>query len=155
MTHGYVHSWALRWMLRHHQQARDALLGLLVHDAPAPWHVGKDDIQLEHRVGRHRADLRVEAADANRRAVTILIETKVNDEVSDSQIEAYFSGPAEVVLYGPGLTGLLHDGNDPLDRERWVTGRQVINALAEVDVPDLLRGYLDEVGAQASRRLPW
>lgn len=88
-THGYVHSWALRWMLKNSEAARDALFTLFVPDGHAPWNV--ESVDVEHRVGRHRADLRVMAKDGIGRAVTVLIETKVNDSLSDAQLRAYCS----------------------------------------------------------------
>lgn len=56
-----------------------------------------------------------------------------------------------MVVYGPGLTGLLLGGNDPCYRERWVTGQNLAVALSDVDLPKLLRSYVDEVAAQADR----
>jgi len=148
-THGYVHSWALRWMLGNSEAARDALFTLFVPDGHAPWNV--ESVDVEHRVGRHRADLRVMAKDGIGRSVTVLIETKVNDSLSDAQLRAYCSESPDVVVYGPGLTGLLLGGNDPCCCERWVTGRNLAVALSDVDLPELLRSYVAEVGAQADR----
>ena len=82
----------------------------------------------------------------------MLVETKVNDALNEPQVTAYCSTPAEVILYGPGLTGLLHAEGDPIDRERWITGRQVTDALRELQaLPDLILSYLAEVAAQADR----
>ncbi len=148
-THGYVHSWALRWMLRKHPAGRDALLGLFLPEGLPPWSLGSET--LEFRVGRHRADLRFEASDSGARASVVLIETKVNDDLSEDQVRAYCNETAEVILYGPGLTGLLHAESDPIACERWVTGRQVTDALAGLELPDLIRSYLKEVAAQADR----
>src|SRR4051812_31010057 len=75
-THGYVHSWALRWMLDHSESARDAVLTLFVPRGRPPWTVTA--IEPEHRVGRHRVDLRVDATDAAGRESTVMVETKVN-----------------------------------------------------------------------------
>jgi len=149
-THGYAHSWALRWMLANNDQARDALFALFVPDGRAPWHIERP-IELEHRVGRHRADLRVVATDISGRAATVIVETKVNDGVSDSQLRAYCSETVDVVVPGPGLTGLLHGGNESVACERWMTGREVVDALSDVDLPDLIRSYVGEVAAQADR----
>ena len=148
-THGYAHSWALRWILLKHPAARDALLGLFLPDGVGPWRV--ENLSREFRVRRQRVDLRFEARDAAGRATVVLVETKVNDEVSENQIAAYCSEEAEVIIYGPGLTGLLREGNEPVDCERWVTGRQVTSALADLPFPDLLSSYLKEVAAQADR----
>jgi hypothetical protein len=148
-THGYAHSWALRWMLIKNRAAREALLALFLSDGGGPWNV--ETVTRESRVGRHRADLRFEAHEAVGRAKAVLLETKVNDALSESQVRAYCREQAEVIIYAPGLTGLLHEGNGPVDRERWVTGRQVTRALAGLEFPDLNRSYLEEVAAQADR----
>jgi len=148
-THGYVHSWALRWMLEHSEPARDALLTLFVPQGQAPWTLRV--VEPEHRVGRHRVDLRVDVTDADGHDTTVLVETKVNDAVSESQLSTYCAERAEVVLYAPGLTGLLLASGDPAYRELWVTGSEVTRVLEGIDLPELLRGYLNEVAMQAAR----
>ena len=53
---------------------------------------------------------------------------------------------------GPGLTGLLHAEADPSPARGWVTGREVMDALRELDqLPDLIRSYLAAVSARADR----
>jgi hypothetical protein len=136
-------------MLEHSELARDALLTLFLPDGQAPWTL--NTIEPEHRVGRHRVDLRVDVTDANGRESTVLIETKVNDAVSESQLATYCGERAEVVLYAPGLTGLLLANGNPAYRELWVTGAEVTRWLKGVDLPDLLSGYVDEVAFQAAR----
>jgi hypothetical protein len=148
-THGYAHSWALRWMVANSEPARAAVLSVFLPDGRGPWRVKQ--IDREYRVGRHRADLRAVVTDIRGRETTVLIETKVNDDLSDHQLRAYCGEPAEVVIYAPGLTGLLLAANDCVARERWVTGRQVTAALAGVSLPDLVRSYLTEVAVQADR----
>ena len=149
-THGYAHSWALRWMLLNDQAARDRLLNLFLPDMTPPWEVS--GVTREFKVGRHRADLRVEASDGGGREAAVLVETKVNDDLNEAQVESYCATGAHVILYGPGLTGLLHSESDPLDAERWVTGRQLIDAVGEADrLPDLIRSYLAGVAAQVER----
>ncbi len=147
--HGYAHSWALRWVVTNHPAARDALLGLFLPDGGPPWSV--EGVTREFRVGRNRADLRFEASDSAGRTTVVLIETKVNDDLSEAQLQTYCREPAQVIVYGPGLTGLLHAESDPIARERWVTGRQVTDALAGLSLPDLILSYLNEVAVQADR----
>lgn len=150
-THGYAHSWALRWMLEYDAAARNALLNVFFRDHDGAWCDARVD--LEHRVGRHRADLRIVAMDAAGDTATVLVETKVNDELSEAQLRAYCATGATVVVYAPGLTGLLLGGNARSGGREWswLTGRQVSDALRDVDLPHLLRTYLDEVVAQADR----
>jgi hypothetical protein len=148
-THGYAHSWALRWLLLNDPAARDALLGLFLPKAVPP--LTLESVTREFQVGRHRADLRVEARDTGGRANVVLIETKVNDALSESQVRTYCGATADVILYGPGLTGLLHAGSETIACERWVTGRQVADALTDLELPDLIRSYLAEVATQADR----
>lgn len=149
-THGYAHSWALRWMLTDDQDARDQLLGLFLPEGEPPWRV--EGMIGEFKVRGNRADLHFESIDATGRRTAVLIETKVNDALRKAQIEAYCATGAEVIVYGPGMTGLLHADGPPIDRERWITGRQVVDVLGDAGwLPDLLRSYLAEVGAQAAR----
>lgn len=151
-THGYAHSWALRWMLEHRQVARDAILTLFVPDGQAPWSIGPGRIKREARVAGQRADLRVPATDGSGRESDVIVETKVNDRLREEQIQAYCSEPgARVALYGPGLTGLLHSGCDRIASEVWVTGRQLATALSDLELPDLIRSYVSAVSAQADR----
>ena len=122
-THGYVHSWALRWMLGNDQRARDALLDLFVDNARRSWAIDRDGIVLEHRVGRppggpvRTSDRRGEPEGYGPG------RNQINDAIRKSQIETYCGERAEVVLYGPGLTGLPLGASDPLVRElatrRW------------------------------------
>lgn len=147
--HGYAHSWALRWAIDNRPAARDALLALFLPEGDPPWSV--EGVTREFRVGRNRADLRFDAVDSAGRTTVVLIETKVNEDLSERQLLRYCSEAAEVIVYAPGLTGLLHAGSDPVDRERWVTGRQVTDALAGLELPDLIHSYLNEVALQADR----
>ncbi len=149
-SHGYAHSWALRWLLLNNQQARDRLLKLFLPAGAAPWTI--QGMKREYPVNRNRADLRFEALDAGGSCTEVLVETKVNDAVRDPQIEAYCDTSAAVILYGPGLTGLLHAGAQPIAHERWVSGRQVTEALQGLpELPDLIVSYLTAVTAQANR----
>ena len=149
-SHGYAHSWALRWMLLHHQEARDRLMTLLIPDGQPPWQVPQVD--REFKVRGHRSDLRFEAHSEVVNRTEVLVETKVNDDLKPAQINAYCSTDAEVVLYGPGLTGLLHTGADRISRERWIIGQQVLDSLAGVtDLPELIMSYLGGVRVQAER----
>ena len=149
-THGYAHSWALRWMLVNDATARDRLLGIFVPEGKSPWSV--ENVSREAKVGRQRADLHFAAIDALGRQTSVLVETKVNDELKEPQIEAYCATSAEVIIYAPGLTGLLHAEADPIGRERWVTGRRLADALrGDLRLPDLIRSYLEEVAEQAVR----
>ena len=149
-SYGYAHSWALRWMLANDQTGRDRLLGVFLPDGKAPWRL--EHMTREFPVGRSRVDLRVEAIDAAGERTEVLLETKVNDAVKEAQIKAYCSTRATVILYGPGLTGLLHTDGDQIDRERWITGRQVTDALGGVSqLPDLILSYLTEVATQTDR----
>lgn len=149
-THGYAHSWALRWMLDHHQAARDALLGLFLPHSNSPW--GILPVEREPRINGQRADLRIVATDGDGRTSELIVETKVNDRLYEKQVRAYCQRPdAIVVLYGPGLTGLLHGGSEAFDREFWVTGREVTNTLCDIDLPDLIHSYIRGVVAQADR----
>lgn len=137
-------------MLTNDQDARDQLLRLFLPRGTPPWSI--DDVMREFKVGRNRADLRFEASDSTGSETAVLVETKVNDAFNESQIRTYCSTPAEVVIYAPGLTGLLQAENDPIDRERWVTGKQLSDVLSEHDqLPYLLRSYLQEVAVQADR----
>lgn len=149
-SHGYAHSWALRWMLLHHPESRDRLLALLIPDGKPPWKV--PDVDREFRVRGHRADLRFQAHSAIGNRTEVLVETKVNDDLKPAQLDAYCSINAEVIVYGPGLTGLLHTGADRISREQWITGRQILDSLAGVtDLPDLMMTYLGGVRVQADR----
>jgi hypothetical protein len=149
-SHGYAHSWALRWMLLHHREARDRLLALLNPDGKPPWQV--PHVDCEFKVRGHRADLRFEAHSSVGNRTEVLIETKVNDDLKPAQLNAYCSTDAEVIVYGPGLTGLLHTGADRISREQWITGRQILDSLAGVtDLPELIVSYLGGVRAQADR----
>ena len=51
-THGYAHSWALRWMLAKDQWARDRLLGIFLPEGEPPWSVR--NMTREFRVGHNR-----------------------------------------------------------------------------------------------------
>jgi hypothetical protein len=55
------------------------------------------------------------------------------------------------VLYVPGLTGLLYAPNGPVHGERWVTGRDLVDALEGVALPWIIESYLNAVGAEADR----
>jgi hypothetical protein len=148
-THGYAHSWALRWLLLNDPAPRDVLLGLFLPERVPPWTL--ESVTREFRVDRHRADLCLLASDSSGRANVVLIETKVNDALSECQVRTYCDATADVILYGPGLTGLLHGASEPIACERWVTGRQVADALTGLELPDLIRSYLSEVACQADR----
>src|SRR4051812_38780081 len=86
-THGYAHSWALRWMLQNSDAARSAVLGLFLPDAHGPWTI--HDIRREYPVGRHRVDLRIATRGADDQQRAVLVETKVNDALSESQLRTY------------------------------------------------------------------
>jgi len=141
----------LRWLLVKDKVARDRLLGVFLPEGKPPWRV--ENMNKEFKVARHRADLRFDATDATGHETMVLLETKVNDDLKQPQIEAYCGTPAEVIIYGPGLTGLLHSGGDPIGRERWITGRQVTHVLKDhlSSLPDLIRSYLAGVAGQADR----
>jgi hypothetical protein len=148
-THGYAHSWAIAWMLGN-DATRDAVLDTFLADGAAPWKL-QGSVEREYKVGRHRADLRIKAIDAQRRPRTMLLETKVNDDLKEAQIEAYCDSGADVVIYGPGLTGMLHSDADPIGCEKWVTGGELVAALEGIELPALLQSYVDEVQVQAQR----
>ena len=109
------------------------------------------NVRLECRFGRHRADLTFDAAGADGEAVTVILETKVNDDLSDGQLRAYSEASDHVVVYAPGLTGLLLSDNParPGLHARWVTGRLLASALGDVQLPPLLQTYVEEVAARA------
>ena len=84
-THGYAHSWALRWMVANDELARDRLLGVFLPEGDPPWSVG--NMTCEFKVGHNRADPRFDARDSAGGQTAVLIETKVNDALKERQIE--------------------------------------------------------------------
>jgi hypothetical protein len=146
-THGYAHSWAIRWMLGHNDAAAQALMTTFVPSRRGPWTVHPPDV--EFGVEGARADLRIVASDGAGEPVTVLLETKVNDQLTDGQIRAYVKHSEHVVLYVPGLTGLLLESRSRPDGVVWVTGRRLVEALRHVQLPQLVQSYVDEVAAQA------
>src|SRR4051812_34975292 len=102
-SHGYAHSWAMRWMLGHDPQAAEALMALFVPSHSGPWAV--DLPRAEYGVPGARADLMIAAQDGDGRRLQVLLETKVNDQLTERQIQAYLDHAHHVVIYAPGLTG--------------------------------------------------
>lgn len=137
----------MRWMLGHHDAAAQALMSTFVPARDGPWTVQHPDV--EFGVEGARADLRIVANDAVGDEITVLLETKVNDQLTDHQIEAYRGHSEHVVLYVPGLTGLLLGSKPHPEGVVWVTGRDVVDALRDVHLPAFVQSYVDEVAAQA------
>lgn len=82
-THGYAHSWAVRWILDSHPVGRQALMHLCVPDRAGPWQVS--GLRLEQRYGRHRADLTFDAVGADGETASVILETKVNDDLKTAR----------------------------------------------------------------------
>lgn len=146
-THGYAHSWAVRWILDKHPAGRQALMHLFVPDRAGPWEIS--DLRLEPKFHRHRADLTFEAVGAHGETARVIVETKVNDDMKDGQLKAYCEASEHVVLYVPGLTGLLLAENPHRHQVRWVSGSQLADALSGVHLPHLLKSYVQEVAGHA------
>jgi hypothetical protein len=148
-NHGYAHSWALAWLLEH-DAARDAVLGVLLPDGAAPWTL-EGPVRREHFVPGARADLAFDAMDSSGRTMAVAVETKVADPIKPAQLERYCDEGFEVVLLVPGLTGLLFAPNAPIVCEWWITGAQIASAVEDIELPPIIRTYLDAVETEAAR----
>lgn len=146
---GFAHAFALSWLLR--EPNVSSLILRAAEDFPLPADAPVSCVETERAGGRGRADIRfeLEVAPGERRRVPV--EIKVNDPVDPEQLSAYGS---DVILYTPGLTGLLiSTGHADLPAAAQLTGAGLAGALeAHQDkLPDLIAGYVDAVGDEAAR----
>jgi hypothetical protein len=149
-SYGFAHTWALKWLLECPRTAAlvaSVALGLDVVEPGAP----VSNVRTEAPVIGARADLafRYEREGLRR---DVAIETKVNDRLRPAQIRCYVEQGFEPVIYAPGSTGLLHrhDDDKRLVGTRWLTGKDLVAALEAVDIPWIVRSYVDTVGVEAA-----
>ncbi|HEY4280381.1 MAG TPA: hypothetical protein VGM91_19320 [Conexibacter sp.] len=147
--YGFAHSWAMAWLIEN-AGTRDRLLDLLVPGGTAPWQL-EGRVRREHRVNGARADLAFEVVDSVGRTVEVALETKVADPIKQTQLERYRDAGRHVVLYVPGVTGMLFAPNGPVAGETWVTGRQLADALEGVELPWIVGSYVRAVADEAGR----
>ena len=144
-SYGFAHSWALRQFLREPRTA-DRLLRRL----KLPRRI--EDVTIEKRVGRARADVAVVLRDGRGRLRELAIETKVNDPYREEQMQAYADAKMVPAVFLPGLTGLLIEHVPPaVDGERRITGADVLAATTGVRMGRLLRGYVERLRAETVR----
>jgi hypothetical protein len=148
-TYGFAHTWAVRWLIDHHD-TRGWMLNLLTGRDDSRWDL-MELVAYEHRVNGARADLAAWALGADGEKVQLAVETKVNDPISKSQLAAYSSAGFTPVLYLPGLTGLLYGPNGPVAGERWVNGLDLARALKTAKLPQIISSYVDAVREEGKR----
>lgn len=148
-SYGFAHTWALVWLIEE-PSTFVRVLDAMIPDGSSPWTlVGKVD--RERSIRNVRADLFFTAQDAAGETVEVVVETKVADDLRLEQLEGYRDTGRRVVLYVPGLTGLLMSPGAPYAGETWVTGEQLTDALAGVELPRMIDGYRQAVVAEAAR----
>jgi hypothetical protein len=148
-SHGYAHSWVLRWLIGH-EPSRTPILNLLAGFDGGPWALTRP-VAREFSVRRARADLAAWATGRDGEPVAIAVEVKVNDPISEMQLAAYVAADLSPVLYVPGLTGLMFAPNGPLIGERWVTGLDVAGAVDGIELPPMIGSYVDAVRSEGCR----
>ncbi|MBA3327503.1 MAG: hypothetical protein H0T43_04295 [Solirubrobacterales bacterium] len=150
---GYAHTWALRWLLTNAPYADRVLQALRLPGAAPHRVIG--EVRTEHRIPGARPDLAFDAHDADGRSITAFIETKVNDKLSHTQLTTMCKQADHVVLYVPGLTGVLMWCGGPAASEMWLTGRDLVDALSGLQLPPIVGPYVEAVGAEADRIDAW
>jgi len=93
-SHGYAHSWVLRWLIGH-EPSRTPILNLLAGIDGGPWALTRP-VAREFSVRRARADLAAWATGRDGETVAIAVEVKVNDPISEMQLAAYVAADLQM-----------------------------------------------------------
>jgi hypothetical protein len=148
-SRGDAHTWALKWLIGE-DATRDRVMAFLDPAGAPPWRL-TDELRTEYKLPGTRADLAVHAVDAGGREVKIAVETKVNDRINAAQLERYRDARYASVVFAPGLSGVLYRDNPEIAGERWLSGRDLVEAVAGVELPWIIRSYIEAVATEAQR----
>lgn len=147
-SYGFAHSWALAWLLES-EAAESAILSLVMPEGRTWRLVGR--VAREESMPDVRADLFFTAEDEHGGLTGVVVETKVADDLKPEQLEGYSRAGHRVVLYVPGLTGLLMGPSASYGEETWLSGADLSESLRGLELPAMVAGYVDAVAAEATR----
>lgn len=152
-SYGFVHTGVLQWLLRDSDLGARALRAVEGREWSGDANLGSPP-QREAKVApRRAADLGfvVDTADG---PTAVALETKVEDAVHPSQLQAYRQAGRQPVLFLPGLTGFLQSRNahDEGAREGRLPGSALAAALADHTdrMPQLVSDYLRALQGEAA-----